>query len=215
MPIWQCVVIAVVAAGLGFLGGFATSEFGREIFEGMFVYEEKADVSTPKELERDLYTLVYPGNWELDEEEEDFDLDNFFTIDTPGGSYLRLQFAYYESETLENVQVQEEYFNDMLGQPVGTDFSSYGGYSGDGRRIKGRLFGLPSTVEIFSHSAMGHSFTLVTVVYDEDRKLVKPGLKLIEDGFVFHPPEDPENRSSSPGEAADESSGESGKLPEE
>lgn len=206
--------IALVAGGLGFIGGFASSEFGQEVFEGMFAYERKADVTSSKLIKRQLYTLEYPGNWDLDEEEEGFDLDNFLTIDTPGGSYIRLMLAYYESDPLENVRVQEEYFIDLLGQPVTAGFSSYGSYSGDGRRIKGHLFGLPATIEIFSHSAKEYSFTLVAVVYDEDRSLVEPGLKMIEDGFKFHPPEDPEIAPPEPGEHEDESPGEADGPPE-
>jgi hypothetical protein len=65
------------------------------------------------------------------------------------------------------------------------DFKSFGALQGEGCTIKGRDFGNAVSIRIFS-CAKGESTLIITeYVYDMDRKLVQPGLDLIERTFVL------------------------------
>jgi len=185
VSIWICAAVGLSCGALGFLGGVASTKAGSKFFENLFRTETTADLENPKKLRTDFYNLQYPGNWSLDKSDPDFDLENTFSINTAGDNYVSFTFGHYESEPAENVEAYVSEYSEMMKNPEISDFSTYGTHTGKGKRIKGRIFGLRTTIDLFSGFEQGVSFTIVEWVYDEDTSQVEPGLQLIETSFTL------------------------------
>jgi hypothetical protein len=144
-----------------------------------------SDVKNPVTLDRPGFTLQYPGNWKIDAEDPDYDPDSSFTITSEGGS--QISFIVHEGprptkEVLEIfVDVQKRI---VMNEPERTDFERWGVYDGSGAELRGRLKGfLFGTIRVFVYSNERRSFTIVSMMYNEDRQTVEPGLALVESSF--------------------------------
>jgi hypothetical protein len=86
-------------------------------------------------IERRMYTLTYPTTWKLDEKDEDFDLDNYFSIDAPGNCHV--SFFLYTSKESEksHLDAQTGIMKERIFKPDPTEtpFATWGALS-DGTR---------------------------------------------------------------------------------
>ena len=57
-------------------------------------------------ISRPAYTVTYPGEWKLDEKDEDFDLDHYFSIDAPGSCHVT--FFLYTSKMNEKTHIDTQ-----------------------------------------------------------------------------------------------------------
>ncbi|MEM9411458.1 MAG: hypothetical protein AAGA30_10110, partial [Planctomycetota bacterium] len=130
------IVTATICLGIGFLAGFFTgvytTELGKTFLEGMVAVEQPAEVSEPKKLVQDRYLFDYPSNWTLDEDAEFFDLDSYFSIDTPGGSYIEFDIMPAEVSTQDQVNDSVEYFERLFAVEKKIEFKRWGDYEGTG-----------------------------------------------------------------------------------
>ncbi|MCX6322689.1 MAG: hypothetical protein NTZ41_00630 [Sphingobacteriales bacterium] len=63
-------------------------------------------------------------------------------------------------------------------------FSQWGKYKGSGVILKGRIMDTyPGEIKVFSYSNSKVSFLVVSQIFDDDKKLDQPGLKVIENSF--------------------------------
>jgi hypothetical protein len=151
--------------------------------------EQSADVRAPKPITRDRFRLEYPGNWTIDEGDEDYDPDHLFSIDSPGSCHVT--FIVLDAAISAKVALQAEieaFVPRIVKQPVRAPFARWGAYDGEGMELAGRILGLyEGTIRVFAHESEREdlSFTVVEFCYDEDLPLVRPGFELIERSFAL------------------------------
>ncbi|MEM6469491.1 MAG: hypothetical protein AAF802_07955 [Planctomycetota bacterium] len=180
---------------IGFCAGVYTTELGQQIITGAFAEEELADTSVCQEIETDRFSLSYPANWILAEEEENFDINGYFSIDSPGFSYVLFEIWNVDASAQDLTAETLEYYEQIVKTESFSDFDSWGGFTGVGTTITGKTLGSPVRVNIFSHSSDSYSFTVVEYWDSETESLVEPGFRKIRETFRFRESADVENRS--------------------
>jgi hypothetical protein len=158
-------------------------------FDGLAETEEKADLRSTRPIVRERFHLEYPGNWTIDDQDEDYDPDHLFSIDSPGScSVTVIVFdAAISARTSVEAQV-EALVPRVVKQPVQTPFARWGAYDGEGVALAGKIFGvMKGSIRIFAHESVREDLTLTVVefCYDEDLPLVRPGFQLIERTFAL------------------------------
>jgi hypothetical protein len=157
--------------------------------EGLAETEERADVRSTRPIVRERFHLEYPGNWTIDETDEDYDPDHLFSIDSPGSCSISVIVfdAAISAKTSLDAQV-EAFVPRLVKHPVQTPFARWGAYDGEGVTLAGKLLGvMPGRIRIFAHESQREDLTLTIVefCYDEDLPLVQPGFELIERTFAL------------------------------
>jgi hypothetical protein len=186
-------IVVAVLAFLGgnlsgfFLGVLATKE-AKAFLTDALADEQPADVAKPHHLVRNGFRLDYPGNWRIDSDDEDYDPDSFFSIDSPGSSYASFHIWEGASDPNHNVEILVDKFNKILSSSQSMPLKRWGRFQGEGVHLKGRLMGLKSSVKIFSCSTLGKSFTIINQCCDSDLLKAEPGFKLIERTFELKEP---------------------------
>ena len=173
----------LVGVLVGFGLGTVTTRQVRRAADG--AQEEPADVASPKALEREGFQLKFPGNWRVASEEDDFDPDEYFSIDSPGGSYVTLEIIDEPVAVDEEVrQCVADFVPEWISRPEKEPFTSWGAYEGLGLLLTGsNCYGEKGGVRIFAHSSDRGAFVVIEVYYDDDLTLVSPGLDLIRKTF--------------------------------
>jgi hypothetical protein len=159
------------------------------LFEGLAETEAKADVRSTRPIVRERFHLEYPGNWAIDEKDEDYDPDHLFSVDSPGScSVTVIVFdAAISAKISVDAQV-EALVPRVVKHPVLARFARWGAYDGEGVTVGGKIFGLmKGSIRIFAHESEREdlTFTIVEFCFDEDLALVRPGFELIERTFVL------------------------------
>jgi hypothetical protein len=161
-------------------------------FEGLMQTEQRADVRAAKPHVRERFRLEYPGNWTIDEEDEDYDPDHLFSIDSPGSCHVSVIVFDAAIPAKDSVGAQvEALVPRLVKEPVQTPFTRWGAYDGEGMALAGKILGvLKGSVRIFAHESAAEdlTFTIVEFCYDEDLPLVRPGFELIERSFQLGSP---------------------------
>jgi hypothetical protein len=161
-------------------------------FESLVQTEQKADVRTAQPLVRERFRLEYPGNWTIDEEDEDYDPDHLFSIDSPGSCHVSVIVFDAAISATSVVETQVEAFvPKIVRDPIRTPFARWGRYDGEGVTLAGKILGLlKGSIRIFAHESEPEDLTLTIVefCYDEDLPLVRPGFELIERTFELGRP---------------------------
>ena len=174
MRTWLAALGVLVGGCAGFLEGLAETE-------------QPADVRSPQRIERARFRLAYPGNWSVDEADEDYDPDHLFSIDSPGSCHVSVLLFESALGAKPSVAAQRQAFVPRLVRdPKETPFTRWGAYEGDGVALAGRILGLyPGSIRIFAHESAREdlTFTIVEFCYDEDLPAVRPGFELIERSF--------------------------------
>jgi hypothetical protein len=194
----KAIVALLVVAGLavggfiGFIVGVAASEAGRELLTSMNMVEEKADVGRPKTVSQAGFEFQHPGNWEMDMTNADHDLGHYFYLSTPGGSFIEVTFEENDVAMAEgpdgvtaNLDSKIDQYESYINAAEHTDFKTYGNLTGEGSAINGREFGNKITVRAFSCAKGESTLIIAEYVYEMDRRLLQPGLDLIERTFVL------------------------------
>ncbi len=155
--------------------------------------EEPADVASPKTLEREGFELRFPGNWRVASEEDDFDPDAYFSIDSPGGSYVTIELIDEPVAVDEEVrQCVADFVPEWISRPEQEPFTQWGAYKGLGLHLSGSTAdGEEGGVRIFAHEGDRGAFVAVEIYYAEDRDHVSPGFELIRKSFQLRMPRRP------------------------
>lgn len=182
-----CGVGVLLGCAGGLLIGIGSTDMGDDLLEGLVSTERKADVRDVKSIERPAFTVKHPGNWKVDTEDEDYDPDHMFSIDSPGNCFTMFIVFDTVTDPGETVQSQiDTYVPKLMKSPTQTPFTRWGRYEGTGMKLEGRVLGVtPGSLRVFSHAdeKADLSFVVVESCYDEDRKATEAGFELIEDTF--------------------------------
>jgi hypothetical protein len=156
-------------------------------FESLAQTEEEADVRAPKPLVRERFRLEYPGNWTIDLEDEDYDPDHLFSIESPGSCAITFIVFDAAISARDSMEAQVEAFVPrFVKNAVQTPFARWGAYDGEGMKLAGKILGVQKgSIRIFAHESAREdlTLTLVELCFDEDLPLVQPGFELIEGSF--------------------------------
>lgn len=178
-------IILSLAGGIisGFFIGVASVQAGKEFLDDLVEDEEKADVDRPQRLVREKFQLQYPSNWKVDVNDADYDPDQMFSIESPGSTIAMFVMGKLETEPEENLQDQISEFRKIMDAPKIERFEKLGRFSGKGATLRGKIFGIRSTVKAFSFYQNELTVMITEQYPDEDLKYVQDGLTLIEDSF--------------------------------
>ncbi len=145
--------------------------------------EPAADTAHPQTIDREGFTVQYPGNWSIDTDDPDYDPDALFSIDTAGNCFVMFHLWNHEIDLTEATAGQVREFSEMLSGTTVTDFTTWGSFEGDGKQIKGTFIILPTTVRAFAYSKGERSFLASEFCYDEDSGAADPGFELVRGSF--------------------------------
>ena len=145
--------------------------------------EPTPDMTSTKTIDRDGFTVKYPGNWTIDTGDPDYDPDALFSIDTAGNCFVMFHLFGHDIDLAEATAAQVEEFEGMLSSTSVADFTTWGSYTGDGKEIKGKFLFLPTTVRPFAFTDGSRSFLVAEFCYDEDQPAVEPGFELVRTSF--------------------------------
>lgn len=174
---------------VGTLVGFRLGTESKQPRTGQGVQEEAADLTKPQTIERDGFRLEFPGNWRVATEDDDYNPDEFFTLESPGGSYVTIEIVDEEVAVDEEVRLcVADFVPEWLRRPDKESFTAWGAYEGLGLHLRGRtVHGDAGGVRIFAHSSPKGSIVVSEVTYDADLALVTPGLELIRKSLELLP----------------------------
>jgi hypothetical protein len=147
----------------------------------------KEEVLTKKKfLNRPAYNVSYPYNWYIDSTDSDFDIDSYFSLDSPTegcfAEFLFFNTSMNEKELLDE-QIKEHLKVSIKNGTV-TYFNKWGEYSGQGASIKGKMVGIfKGELKLFVHSTDSSTFFIFSQLLDDDRLKDESGLRLIENSF--------------------------------
>jgi hypothetical protein len=137
-------------------------------------------------LSRDNYSLRYLTNWTLDSSDVDFDIDSYFTFDSPDESFITFFIFNTSIDTKENLEEQiNAHLKKTFKNGTVEYFSKWGNkYDGLGATIKGKMMGIfKSELEIFCYSTPEASFISVSQIYESDKAKDSSGFELIKNTF--------------------------------
>ena len=125
-------------------------------------------------------------NWNIDSTDEDYDLDNYFSFNSPSNSGFA-SFFIFNTEIDEKEHLNEQ-INEQLKVTIKNGkvsyYNNWGNYKGGGAKINGKILGiLKGEIKIFSHSCDSCSFLTLSMIYDSDIDVDKKGLDLMETTF--------------------------------
>lgn len=171
----------------GFVLGIASTKGGSAFLSEMVTSEAAANVRAPKSMKRGAFELEYPGNWKIDEADEDYDPDHLFSIESPGSCHVSV--VVFDSVTEAQVSVDAQVkalVPKIVKDPSRTPFDRWGRFEGAGVKLEGKILGInQGNVRIFAHASEEEdvTFTIVEFCYDEDMADVRPGFELLERTF--------------------------------
>jgi len=178
-------VLSLVVGGiLGFFLGVASVKEGKEFLEGFFEQERMVEIEKPKGYISERFTFLYPSNWNIDKNNENYDPNHNFIIESPGAASVIFLISEAKTEPEENIKLNIEQYKKIISNPSITRFEKYGQLVGKGAILNGIMMGIDFTVKIFS--AYQDNLTVVIIQFypDGDLKYIKAGLELIENSFT-------------------------------
>lgn len=180
-----------MGAVVGFGVGIWFSGFGESIMEGLdgmeyeAAIERPAEVDAPTTIKRKHYQVSHPSNWKLDREDFYFDPDRYFSIHTPGNSYVLISFDARDitaEELLAETRAQCEEMIEVTGEE---SFSRWGQYEGTGVALTGSYAGFPSEIRMFCHVSEAGRFEVTEFRYTDSLMFTQAGYDLVESTFVL------------------------------
>lgn len=139
-------------------------------------------------IERPGFSLQYPANWQVDTEDEDYDPDALFSIDSPdGGSMIMFVIFDRAADTAHVMREQVAAFTaQLIKNPELAHFDTWGKYKGSGTVLKGKLMDVfKGTVRIFVYTDNDKTMTVVEQFFDKDYEGLRKGYELISSSFQF------------------------------
>jgi hypothetical protein len=139
------------------------------------------------DIRRDSFSLKYPSDWKIDTDDEDYDPDNLFSIDSPDDNMVMFMIFNVSVDRDELLESQVEAFtSQLIKKPEITEFSNWGNYEGKGKILKGKLLGVfKGFVKIFVYTDQHKSMIVVEQCFDKNYETLKKSYELISSSFRF------------------------------
>ncbi|MET0394324.1 MAG: hypothetical protein ABW019_14355 [Chitinophagaceae bacterium] len=142
----------------------------------------------PVTIKRDSFSLKYPAGWTIDTEDEDYDPDALFSLDSPDDENMIMFMIGIPMEADDLLKAQVEAFTtDFIKKAEVTSFDTWGKYKGKGKLLKGKLLGLfNGFVRIFIYTDDYKTMMVVEQCYDKAYQTLEKDYELIRSSFTFH-----------------------------
>lgn len=157
---------------------------------GAFQQAAPADVDSPQTFRGPRCTLSYPGNWYVDEADEDYDPASYFSIDAPAQGSVSFWILDPDADVEAMVDsIAEELDGGMVRDTVRTRFERYGSHLGYGLQLEGTLALFPGRFRLFGGRGEGAAFVVMETRFDEDEAWTVLGYELVADSLELGPGE--------------------------
>lgn len=162
------------------------------ILAGLFAgaaLEPEPEVDRPLTIQRERFSLDYPGNWRVNSSDPDFDPDYGFAVE-PTFADAVIQFWFYDEPMGATECVGTTKANLASAYEMGelTVIDRWGSHEGSGYRgnctIEGKLFDLT----LFCSNEDPLQFEIMQIVESDAVPVTAPGFDLIRGTFVVHGP---------------------------
>lgn len=176
------VVVSLVIGVAGYFLDVVSIKAGEEFVDRLFEDERNADISHPQVLTCNSFQLRYPKNWKIDEDDEVYDPNQNFSIESPGSSFVMFAIGTLEMSPEERLKFYVREYEKM-GAVIIERFERYGRYSGKGAILTRKNMGIQTTIKLFAFSYKGFNAIITQFWPDEDFMMVHTGFGLIENTF--------------------------------
>jgi len=188
-------ISAVVFLSLGFSVGFIVGvfstkggqefaqEFAQDFATEVTAIERPADLDNPKRIMQQRILLKHPGNWRVDVDEEEYDPETYFTIYSPGQSYISFEIWHEKIDAEELLRDYVNYYRDEFEMRPGKTSDSWGSYEGVGTQLTGSTLGEKHHIRIFCYESENTSFRITESFDEAGRRHTAKGYKLVESTF--------------------------------
>ncbi|MEE9294337.1 MAG: hypothetical protein V3W34_05135 [Phycisphaerae bacterium] len=146
---------------------------------------EPPDLSNWETISRSGFRLRYPANWWVNDDEEAYDRDHYFTIEPMQFALVTFHFRDEPSDPAKQSAAAFEHQKKTFEGVGHKSFGEWAGHSGAGIEYIGAEEGAAYRIRIFSASSSTRSFTVVEWAYMYDEDVVEPGFQMIRDSFVL------------------------------
>lgn len=178
-------VLSLIAGGvLVFIVGIASTG----LIKGLY---EMPDIAQPRDLVRERFRLQFPANWKVDADDEDYDPDHMFRIESLNSAFVKFVMRNGECNLEDMLQSQISAFDELFAYPTISNFERYGQFSGKGAILRGKFAeehveehgGLRATVKVFCFYENDMTVIIIQYYLDDTLAYVQDGLLLIEGSF--------------------------------
>ena len=140
-------------------------------------------------IDRDSFSFTYPANWTIDKEDEDYDPDALFSIDSPeeGATIMFMIFSMPIDADLMLDEQEKAMKSGFIKKPTAIkSFDKWGKYSGKGRIIEGKILGIfKGHVKLFMYNDANKSMLVMEQLYNADTGKFSSAMNAIADSFRF------------------------------
>jgi|LakMenEpi03Aug12_release.lakeMendotaPanAssembly.Ray.scaffolds.fasta_scaffold08263_15 hypothetical protein len=139
-----------------------------------------------RQIKREAFSFLYDSTWVLDKSDTEYNPDSFLSFDSrTKNGFITIIIYDHPTDSKKNVNEQlAEHRATTMKTSTYSRFSQWGKYKGSGVILKGRIMDTyPGEIKVFSYSNSKVSFLVVSQIFDDDKKLDQPGLKVIENSF--------------------------------
>jgi len=139
-------------------------------------------------IKREAFSLQYPEGWTIDTEDEDYDPDALFSLDSPDEENM-VMFIIFDMAVDADELMQEQinaFTAELIKKPTVTKFDTWGKFKGKGTMLSGKLMGVfKGAVRIFVYSEEERTMLVVEQYYDKAIGKLKKDYDLIANSFKF------------------------------
>lgn len=139
-------------------------------------------------IRRDSFSLKYPAGWTIDKEDEEYDPDAFFSLDSPDDENMIMFMIStpIDADVMLDAQV-DAFTAGLVKKAEITSFTKWGKYNGQGKLLKGKLLGtFDGFVRIFVHTTEHKTLLVVEQCYDKAWTTLEKDYELMRSSFTFH-----------------------------
>ncbi len=149
------------------------------------------DLQNTQRIEREGFALNYPGNWEVDRIDEDYDPDGNFAIEPPVADAL-IRFSFYEEamDSQDCVDQTRDNLSDAytLSDLIGVDH--WGDYDGAGYLGSVNIMLGDYDILIFCSTERARPFEIFQIVEENAADKLQPGFDLMRNSLELYPVEE-------------------------
>jgi len=131
------------------------------------------------------FSLKYPGNWEVDTSDPDFDPDTTFDINAPAQGTVIVQFFDPQTTPQEAADAIAEKMKKLVLKRTETSFETWGKQKGYGIQLRGFLYAGIANIRVFGLSNDHATVVIIEMRYDEDERINRRGYDLIAESFKW------------------------------
>ena len=166
---------------LGVMGAMLVGDLGDRL-------EGPPDVGNAARIEREGFTLDYPGNWEIDTLDEDYDPDHEFSIG-PVFADATLRFWFYLEAMGSQACVDQTVANldEVYDLTDPNPFDRWGRFEGAGYRSRASIEDKPYVFVMFCSTESERPFEFLLVSEEPALEKLAPGFDLIRDTLELRP----------------------------